>query len=164
MSVGTSSRATKRAVTQPLLPSPYSVGDEKGRVNACFPESGSFNEYDASSKGKDSKKPVSTAGLMVDRVPHEEWVEAFNEVWRRYRDYFYVDNMHGYDWEALKKQYSPLLDYVGHRADLPHVVADSAKGSNVGHELCLGGRSKVVSARPPGPTPSLAKRRAGARP
>ena len=46
---------------------------------------------------------MSTAGLMVDRVPVEEWNQIFNEVWRRYRDWFYVENMHGYDWEALKQ-------------------------------------------------------------
>ena len=28
--------------------------------------------------------------------------QIFNEVWRRYRDWFYVENMHGYDWEALR--------------------------------------------------------------
>ena len=40
---------------------------------------------------------------MVDRVPAEEWTQIFNEVWRRYRDWFYVENMHGYDWEALRE-------------------------------------------------------------
>ena len=52
-----------------------------------------------------SKRPVSTAGLAVDRVPAEEWEQIFNEAWRRYRDFFYVPNMHGYDWEALREQY-----------------------------------------------------------
>ena len=60
---------------------------------------------DATPTGAASKKTVSTAGLMVDRVPAEEWPQIFNEVWRRYRDFFYVPNMHGYDWEALREQY-----------------------------------------------------------
>ena len=42
-------------------------------------------------------------------MPAEEWAEIFDEVWRRYRDFFYVENMHGYDWEALREQYKPLL-------------------------------------------------------
>ena len=33
--------------------------------------------------GKPSPKPVSTDNLMVDRVPQQEWVEIFDEVWRR---------------------------------------------------------------------------------
>ena len=31
------------------------------------------------------------------------------EVWRRYRDWFYVPNMHGYDWVALREQYKPCM-------------------------------------------------------
>jgi tricorn protease len=53
---------------------------------------------DATPSGASTKKTVSTAGLMVDRVPEQEWNQIFNEVWRRYRDWFYVDNMHGFDW------------------------------------------------------------------
>ena len=67
----------------------------------------SYNVYDANAGGKDSKKTISTGGLVVDRVPTEEWAEIFDEVWRRYRDFFYVENMHGYDWAALRKQYEP---------------------------------------------------------
>ena len=52
---------------------------------------------------------------MVDRVPAEEWAEIFDEVWRRYRDFFYVRNMHGYDWEAIGERYRRWLPHVGHR-------------------------------------------------
>ena len=37
-----------------------------------------------------ARRPSPTTGLMVDRVPAEEWKEIFDEVWRRYRDFFYV--------------------------------------------------------------------------
>ena len=43
----------------------------------------------------DDPKSVSLAGLVTTRIPAAEWREIFAEVWRRYRDYFYVDNMHG---------------------------------------------------------------------
>src|SRR6201988_5517347 len=49
-----------------------------------------FNLYDATPTGERSRKAVSTSGLYVDRVPAEEWNQIFNEVWRRYRDWFYV--------------------------------------------------------------------------
>jgi len=79
---------------------------------------------------------------MVDRVPHEEWVEIFNEVWRRYRDFFYVKNMHGYDWNALREQYRPLVDYVAHRSDLNYVlgemVAELSGGARVHRRRRLG--------------------------
>ena len=49
---------------------------------------------------------------MVDRVPAEEWATIFDEVWRRYRDFFYVRNMHGYDWKAIGERYRALLPHV----------------------------------------------------
>jgi len=49
------------------------------------------------------KKTISTEALMMDRVPAQEWEEIFNEVWRRYRDFFYVKNMNGYDWKVKAK-------------------------------------------------------------
>ena len=80
--------------------------------------------YDAKPKGKETKKSVSTAGLQADRVPAEEWEQIFDEVWRRYRDFFYAANMHGYDWEGLRKQYRPWLDHVAHRSDLNYVISE----------------------------------------
>lgn len=100
---------------------------------------GGFALYDANAKGKDSKKEVSTSGLFCDRVPKDEWRTVFHEVWRRYRDYFYVTNMHGYDWEALRKQYEPLLAHVAHRADLNYVLGEMIAELNVGHAYVTGG-------------------------
>ncbi|MCF0233672.1 MAG: PD40 domain-containing protein, partial [Thermoguttaceae bacterium] len=56
--------------------------------------------YDATASAGEAKS-FSTDGLVVDLVPAEEWAEIYDEVWRRFRDYFYVKNMHGVDWEAL---------------------------------------------------------------
>jgi len=95
--------------------------------------------FDAKASGKDSKKSVSTAGLMVDRVPKTEWIQIFNEVWRRYRDYFYVENMHGYDWKALRLQYGQLLEFVAHRSDLNYVMGEMVSELNVGHAYISGG-------------------------
>ncbi len=64
---------------------------------------GAFTLHDATPAGANAKKSVSTAGLMVDRVPVEEWRQIFDEVWRQYRDWFYVPNMHGYDWAAMRE-------------------------------------------------------------
>ena len=60
---------------------------------------GGFKLYDVK-KGA-SGEPVSTSGLEMDLDPVAEWGEVFDETWRIFRDYFYVENMHGYDWQAL---------------------------------------------------------------
>jgi tricorn protease len=101
-------------------------------------ESG-FQLFDAKPEGKSGAKPVSTAGMMVDRIPHQEWVEIYNEVGRRYRDFFYVRNMHGYDWDALIAQYRPLVDYVAHRSDLNYVLGEMVAELSVSHAYIAGG-------------------------
>jgi tricorn protease len=87
----------------------------------------------------DDAHNVSLAGLATTRVPAAEWREIFAEAWRRYRDYFYVDNMHGYDWPKLREKYAPLLDDVGSRADLNYVVAEMIAELTVQHAYIEGG-------------------------
>ena len=89
--------------------------------------------------GGGDAKDVSTDGLMVDRVPAEEWEQIFDEVWRRFRDFFYVENMHGYDWEALRRQYRPLLAHVAHRSDLNYVIGEMVAELSVSHAYIAGG-------------------------
>ena len=85
------------------------------------------------------KKPVSTKNLYADVVPREEWAEIYDEVWRRYRDFFYVKNMHGYDWKALGEQYKALLPYVTHRSDLTYLLTELVSELSIGHTYIEGG-------------------------
>ena len=111
-----------------------------------------FQLIDASPAGKNSSKTVSTAGLEVDRVPAEEWEQIFDEVWRRFRDFFYVENMHGYDWEGLREQYRTLLQHVAHRSDLNYVLGEMVAELSVGHSYISGGDYQI----PPRPQSGLA--------
>ena len=99
-------------------------------------EGSAWNVYPA---GGGDAAAVSTRGLLVDRVPAEEWTQIFDEVWRRFRDFFYVENMHGYDWEALRDRYRPLLAHVAHRSDLNYVIGEMVAELNVSHAYIAGG-------------------------
>jgi len=114
-------------------------------------QKGAYHLYDAAPGGDKSKKTVSTAGMKVDRVPAEEWKQIFNEVWRRYRDWFYAENMHGYDWEALRRQYQPLLEHVAHRTDLNYVIGEMIAELTVQHAYIEGGDFEI----PPRPRVAL---------
>jgi len=94
-------------------------------------------------RGNGDDKTVSTRGLMVDRVPAEEWAAIFDEVWRRYRDFFYVRNMHGYDWKAIGDRYRPLVEHVAHRSDLNYVLGEMVSELNVGHAYIQGGDYEI---------------------
>ena len=98
-----------------------------------------YFEVGKSDDAKTDPKTVSLAGLAGTRIPAAEWREIFAEVWRRYRDYFYVENMHGYDWKKLRDKYEPLLGFVGSRADLNYVVAEMISELTVQHAYIEGG-------------------------
>ena len=112
----------------------YAVSRDGGKV--LVREGGGWNVYPA---GGGDATAVSTRGLMVDRVPAEEWAQIFDEVWRRFRDFFYVENMHGYDWKALRDRYRPLLEHVAHRSDLNYVIGEMVAELNVSHAYIAGG-------------------------
>jgi tricorn protease len=97
-----------------------------------------YQLVDAKPKGGE-RKPVSTKDLHVDRIPAEEWREVYDEAWRRFRDFFYVKNMHGYDWKALREQYRPWLQHVTHRSDLTYVLTELISELNIGHTYTEGG-------------------------
>ncbi|MGC8916850.1 MAG: S41 family peptidase [Thermoanaerobaculum sp.] len=101
-----------------------------------------YKVYDVKPQAKDAKV-VSLKDLKVHRVPQEEWAEIFREVWRRYRDFFYVRNMHGYDWKAIGKQYEGLLPFVKHRSDLNYLLGEMVSELNVGHAYIQGGDYEI---------------------
>ena len=115
----------------------YAMSDDGGKVLVA---TGSrLQPVRCHSAGRQNQKACLYRGLVVDRVPAEEWTQIFNEVWRRYRDFFYVSNMHGYDWPALREQYKPLLQYVAHRSDLNYVISEMVSELNVQHAYIEGG-------------------------
>ena len=105
-------------------------------------EKGAYKLYETKPNAKDAKS-VSTADLKVDRIPEEEWKTIFEQVWRRYRDFFYVDNMHGYDWQAIGDQYRSLLQHVAHRSDLNYVISEMIAELSVGHAYIEGGDYEI---------------------
>ena len=116
----------------------YAISPDGSKIIAAGP--GGYALYDANPlTGERSRKPLSTAGLVVDVAPQEEWKQIFNEVWRRYRDWFYVANMHGFDWEKLRQQYAALLPYVAHRSDLNYVIHEMIAELTVQHAYIEGG-------------------------
>lgn len=69
--------------------------------------------------------------LKID--PKKEWAQIFNDGWRIFRDYFYVENIHGLNWEKTRDDYGRWVPYVGHRADLDHILSEMVSEANAGH-------------------------------
>lgn len=120
-------------------------------THVLFRSGSTFTITEASTKGKDGQKVVDLRGLPTEKVPADEYWQIFQEVWRRYRDFFYVANMHGHDWEALRDRYAPLIAHVRHRSDLNYVIGEMIAELNVGHAYISGGDTGA----PPRPTCAL---------
>ncbi len=78
-------------------------------------------------------KAVNTDNLVATVDFSEEWPQIYDEVWRAFRDGYYVENMHGRDWKALKEKYAVLLPYVKTRLDLNYVIGELISELASGH-------------------------------
>lgn len=76
---------------------------------------------------------LNLSGLEMKIDPRKEWNQIYTDGWRIFRDFFYVNNMHGVDWAALKQRYSQLLPSVSHRADLDYILNEIVAETNAGH-------------------------------
>ncbi len=86
-----------------------------------------------------SPKSVSMDGMMVRVDPRDEWRQMYWDVWRTFRDFFYVENMHGVDWEAMGEHYAAMVDDCATREDLNFVIGELIAELNVGHAYRGGG-------------------------
>lgn len=77
--------------------------------------------------------------LRMKLDPEKEWRQIFDEAWRFERDYFYVENLHGADWDAVYEKYSPWVDHVRHRSDLTYLLDIMGGELSVGHSFTGGG-------------------------
>jgi tricorn protease len=120
---------------------------------------GSVNGYEISADGKKMiiqqdgrygiidlpKGPVSIgealnlSGMEVRLDRRKEWQQIYHECWRHMRDFFYDPHMHGVDWPAMRAKYEPLVEHVGHRADLTYVIGEMIGELNAGHAYVGGG-------------------------
>ncbi len=78
-------------------------------------------------------------GLSMFLDPRAEWRQIFDETWRLERDFFYVPNMHGLDWPAMKRKYGALVPHVAHRFALTYLIGEMIAELNAGHAYVGGG-------------------------
>lgn len=98
----------------------------------------SFVVVDAA-KDQSFDDAVSVDGFEATVDPRHEWENIFNDAWRMMRDGFYDPNMHGVDWDAVRKQYAAMLKDAGTREDVSFVIKEMISELNVGHAYHGGG-------------------------
>ncbi|MGM9804563.1 MAG: S41 family peptidase [Muribaculaceae bacterium] len=100
---------------------------------------GSFYVIDMPRGKANLGDPVDMSQLICNINYTEEWQQIFNEAWRAFRDGFYLENMHGVDWQAIRDRYAQLLPYVQNRLDLTYVIGGMIGELACGHAYVDGG-------------------------
>jgi len=88
--------------------------------------------------GQSMEGSLKPSKLLKTVNPREEWEQIFTDAWRRHRDFFYVENMHGVDWDAVYDRYHDMLDDAVSREDVSFVIAEMISELNVGHAYLRG--------------------------
>lgn len=106
---------------------------EPGGKKAGFFKNKQLFVKDIPSGKIDLKDPVNFSNMKITIDYAKEWAQIFDEAWRAFRDGFYLENMHGVDWKAMKKKYGVLLPYVKNRQDLTYLIGEMIGELNCGH-------------------------------
>ncbi len=107
--------------------------------NMLYMHNSSYGIVETGGSPKPGDGDLDLSGMMKYVYPREEWKQMFNEAWRVERDYFYDPDMHGANWNAMKKKYEVFLPYVSHREDLNHLIGQLIGELTVGHGYVGGG-------------------------
>ena len=92
--------------------------------------------------GRGGSVPTDEMDMMID---HEaEWAQIYDESWRITRDNFYVENMHGVDWNHMREKYGQMLPYVKHRDDLTYLIGELIGELNIGHAYITSGEKPDI--------------------
>jgi tricorn protease len=88
--------------------------------------------------GQKIKTRLRTGEMKATLDPRAEWHQILSEVWRKYRDYFYDENMHGVDWINIREQFDPLVDQCLTRWDLTVLLQEMTGELNASHTYING--------------------------
>jgi tricorn protease len=76
---------------------------------------------------------LDLSGLEVRVDPPALWAQEFDDAWRIFRDWFYDEDMHGLDWDAMRAKYEPLVAHAVHRSDLDYILGELGGELGAGH-------------------------------
>ena len=116
----------------------YEVSADGKKIIYAAPDN-SYGIVSAMGKAKPGDGKLNLADVKVLVDPQREWAQIYQEVWRIERDFFYVENLHGANWEAVQEKYRKFLPFVGHREDLNYLLSEMMGELVIGHNYVGGG-------------------------
>ncbi|MFC1729867.1 DPP IV N-terminal domain-containing protein [candidate division KSB1 bacterium] len=80
---------------------------------------------------RDKERIAFDFSVVVDK--RAEWEQIFEESWRVMKYRFYDQDMHGTEWDAVKREYKPLLKYAGDYQDVYDICNEMIGELNASH-------------------------------
>jgi len=71
--------------------------------------------------------------------PAAEWKRMFQDAWRMHRDFAYDPALRSVDWEKVRDQHQPLVNRIGHRAELNTILGQMASQLGILHSQVRSG-------------------------
>ncbi len=81
------------------------------------------------------KKEVGYSAEMDLNLPGER-AYIFEHIWRQVKKKFYVEDLHGVDWDALKVEYAAFLPSINNNHDFAELVSELLGELNASHTGC----------------------------
>ena len=81
--------------------------------------------------------------------PQEERQYIFNHIWQQVKDKFYVEDIHGVDWEGYRENYERFLPYINNNYDFRDMLSEmlgELNGSHTGARYNPAGPSLKTAA------------------
>jgi tricorn protease len=86
----------------------------------------------AGTTGGGARRQVTFSAKVKINKP-AEWAEMFDDAWRTMKYRFYDPNMHGFNWDAARSKYQPLVEYVADKYELINIVNEMIGELNASH-------------------------------
>jgi len=82
---------------------------------------------------------IDLGRVRVSITPPIEWEQMYHEAWRLMRDHFWVPDMSGVDWDAVRERYLPLLARAATRAEFSDLMWEMQGEMGTSHAYEIGG-------------------------
>ena len=93
----------------------------------------------SNSKFNSKSGSIDLNRIKLEIEPISEWKQMYSEAWRLQRDYFWVSNMSGINWNKIYDRYYSLIDRVGARTEFSDLIWEMQGELGTSHCYEMGG-------------------------
>jgi len=77
-------------------------------------------------------EPLKTSGeMLINNTAEKNYI--FDHAWRQLKEKFYVENLHGIDWDFYYKEYKKFLPYITNNYDFAEMLSEMLGELNASH-------------------------------